>query len=58
MEYEKKRVLAYCVAKVIDTEEMSRVSGGSVHWTNYSTVTTSAASIRGLDVQDDVRVDW
>lgn len=51
----KERVLAYSMAKVIDSSELSDVSGGS-NWSHHNTVRASG-STGAMDVFVDVSVD-
>lgn len=57
MERNKERVLAYSMAKVIEHDDLSEVSGG-YQLSHGRTVAASGASGQGVDVHVDITVDW
>jgi hypothetical protein len=62
MENAKNRVLAYTLAKTIDSNDLAKVSGGNddagLKLSNKQSVYPSGSSAEGLDVRCDVSVDW
>jgi len=57
MENNRERVLAYSMAKVIDHESLSDVSGG-MQLSNTQTFGPSGGIGQGADARIDVTVDW
>jgi bacteriocin-like protein len=56
MESRRERVLAYTLAKEIDNDELSKVSGGG-GMTTHMTFRPSG-QVNHLDAEVDVTVDW
>ncbi|AHE66201.1 hypothetical protein [Legionella oakridgensis] len=58
MEDNNVRVLAYTLARIIDNNELSKVSGGASQMTHSETVKGTGGSGQGVDVVYDQSVDW
>ncbi len=59
MEMKEGRVLAYSMAKVIETSKLSDVSGGGFHFTTHETLKHSGEDkIKSMDMIIDGNIDW
>ncbi len=58
MENKKERVMAYNLAKTINKEELTEVSGGTVQVSTKQSVQATSDSARGIDTPYDTIIDW
>lgn len=58
MKEKKERVFAYTLARTIDNDDLTKVSGGSAGMTHSETVKGTGGSGQGVDVVYDQSIDW
>ncbi len=61
MKKKEKRSLAYRLAKTIDMDSLSSISGGTqgagIQWSSHETLKASGGSLQTVDVAIDVGID-